>query len=345
MRVLIVKLAALGDVLRTASLLGPLRARYPGCEIWWATSAAARPLLEKHPAIHRLIEPRDLPRLPDKIRFDLVLSLEEDAQAAEWAAERCPGEFVGVYNERGALRYTESSGSYYDMSLLNRDADGSLRTANALKAKNRITYAGLWLRVLKLPAPKSRAALAPVLRLDARDRRDAVALARTHRLKPREAIGVNPGAGRRWPAKQLTPVRAARLLSALARGLKRPILLFGGRDEAARNADILEKTDAPVIDAGTRHGLREFAGLVELCGALVTTDSLALHVATAVRTPAVALVGPTSSAELDAFGRGKILQAKDCRCFYRPSCRLANSCLDRLTDAAIVGAVRRSLAS
>ena len=340
MNILVVKLGALGDVVRTTSLLKPLRARHPGCRIWWATSPAAKSLLENNLYIHTLLTVDGLSRLPRGVRFDLVLSLEEDARVAELAAEHCRGEFVGVFNDDGALKYTDSSARYYAMSLLNRDPDGELKTANALKAKNRLTYAELWLEILGLPMPKRRDDLAPVLKLTARDRRAAGAIARRHGIRRGQAIGVNPGAGRRWPAKQISAARAAGLLDALHRRFGRPILLFGGRYEARRNREIARWANAPVIDAGTSHGLRAFAGLLELCGALVTTDSLALHLAAALRVPTVALAGPTSSAELDLFGCGRILKAPRCSCFYLQRCRLKASCLDRMPDAAILRAVK-----
>src|ERR1043165_7042653 len=112
-RILVVKLAALGDVVRTTSLLRPLRAKYPGCRIWWVTTPGAMALLEGNPLIHRLLTVDGLEQLPASARFDLVLSLEEDARAAELAAERCDGEFIGVYHEFGALKYTRSAALYY----------------------------------------------------------------------------------------------------------------------------------------------------------------------------------------------------------------------------------------
>jgi len=100
----------------------------------------------------------------------------------------------------------------------------------------------------------------------------------------------------------------------------------------------------PLIDAGTGHGLRAFAGLVELCEMVVATDSLAFHVATALGRPTVVLVGPTSAAELDVFGRGrKVLPPQTCSCFYRPECRFASSCLDRLPTHLVLRAAKACL--
>lgn len=333
MDILIVKLAALGDVLRTTSLLAPLQARYPGCRISWITSSSARPLLENNPWLHEIFTVEQARAADLKNRFDLVLSLEEDA-VAKIARAACRGDFVGIYFDGEKMRYTNSSAPYYDMSLLNRDLDGSLSSANVLKAQNTLTYAELWLKILELPPPLERAALRPVLVLTEEDRRAARKFA-----QKQSAIGLNPGAGSRWPAKQISPAKAARLLGAL-RVFKRPLMLFGGADEAARNAEIIKAAFPGLIDPGVSHDLRSFAALIELCEVVISTDSLAFHIATALGKKAVVLVGPTSVAELDVFGQGrKIVPVGGCGCFYRPRCQRAPSCLEEIPEGELIAAV------
>lgn len=257
--------------------------------------------------------------------------------------------WVGVYRDGGGrVRYTEDSARYYDMSLLNRSADGSLARADRLKAANKRTYAELWLEVLGLPKPRHRRGLRPVLVLSEEDRAAARALGRSAGLAGGPApIGVNLGAGRRWPAKQLSVEAAARLTRALADRCGRPIVVFGGRDEASRNRAIAaaaRKAGVPLVDPGTRQDLRTFAGLVDLCEAVVTTDTLALHIATALGKKTFALVGPTSAAELDVYGLGeKIVPRPRCACFYRPRCRFVRSCLDRIPPERVARAVARWL--
>lgn len=340
MDLLIVKLSALGDVLRTTSLLRPLRARHPGGRIWWLCSEQALPLLQGNPFLHALRTPKQ--GLPTGARFDLALSLEEDARAARLARESCAGELVGVTESGGRLGFTESSRPYYGMSLLNRDPDGSSRTADALKAANRLGYARLWLRILGLQEPPDPAELRPVLILSGEESESALVWARRNGLEPGQAVGCNPGAGKRWPSKQLSPERAAAMLDELA-ALGRPLILFGGPEEVERNRRILELTRARVLAPGTL-GLRDFAARVALCGALVSTDSLAFHAATALGVPVAALVGPTSAAELDCFGRGEVLAAPGgCSCFYQARCREETSCLDRMPAAPAAAAISRLL--
>ncbi len=337
---LIVKCGALGDVVRTTSLLEPLRKAFAG-PVTWVTSARARPLLEGHPGIELVAagsaQARGLGR-----DFDVVLSLEEDLESAALAERCCRKTLIGVYPQDGGLAYTDSSAAYYDMSLLRRKA-GGLEAANRLKGANRLSYARLWLKALGLPAPRGRDALRPSLALTDSDRREARALARRHGLKSRRAIGINPGAGARWPSKQLSEQACVALIRALG-PLDRPILLLGGKEEAERNRRIARALPAGTVIRPDTVDLRAFAGLLELCAAVVVTDSLALHLATALGLWTVALIGPTSAAELDVYGRGRKLQAPGgCGCFYAPRCRQAVHCLDRIPAARVVAAVRKGL--
>lgn len=334
MKILIVKLAALGDVLRTTALLGPLRGRYPGARIWWLTTAKAAPLLASNPWIERVVSMEDAAGRGLGSDFDLVLSLEEDAAAAALARGACRGELVGIFPEGGRLRYTASSALYYDMSLLNRDASGGLAAANALKAENRLTYAQLWVKILGLDAGTD--VLRPVLVLTDSDRQVELPASGT-------LVGLNPGAGARWPAKQLSVEKAAEVLAALEPLGVAPVI-FGGKDEAERNAAIFKRVPR-AVDPGTALGLRAFAAAIELCRVVITTDSLAFHISAALGKGTVVLVGPTSAAELDGGSRcTKLVWSQGCSCFYRSHCRLEKSCIDEIPAPEIVGAVRRWLA-
>lgn len=334
MNILVVKTAALGDVLRTTGLLRPLCLKYPGCRIDWLTQEKAKPLLEGHPLIGEILLVEDGAKLNSAGRYDLVLSMEEDAEAAALAARACRGELVGVYPEAGRLRYSASSASYYDMSLLH--AQGGLDKANALKARNRRTYLELWSRILGVPAGTAT----PEIFLSPRDVQAARSLAGSRGLRAgRPVIGINPGAGRRWPAKQMSVAQTLELIGALSDRFPYPLLLLGGREEAERNREIVKKSQGQVIDAGCARDLRSFAGIVDLCALVITTDSLAFHVATALGKKTVALAGPTSAAELDVCaGSRKLAPRRGCVCYYQRRCRRRIGCMEEISAADIVAA-------
>src|SRR5580658_2844944 len=54
-RLLIVKLDAAGDVLRSTSILPAFKKNNPGLSIWWVTENSSKPLLDKNPHIDVLL--------------------------------------------------------------------------------------------------------------------------------------------------------------------------------------------------------------------------------------------------------------------------------------------------
>lgn len=328
MSVLIVKRAALGDVLRTTTLLPAVRRRWGG-PVWWITDKAARPLLENHPLVDRvLVSGENLSR-----RFDLALSLEENADCARWAAS-AGTTLVGVtLAADGSLGYTRSAEAYYGMSLLRPDK----ARADELKAANKRTFSQLWHGILGLPAPKDAG---PRLYLTEAERAAGRRELARLKLGARRPFALNAGAGGRWPSKQVDEDAAVKLARGL-RALGRPVLLLGGYDETERNGRIARAAGEGVA-AHRPLPLRVFAALVEGCAGVVSTDTLTVHVAAAVGAPVAALVGPTSSTELDLGPRSAVLTPpRGCGCFYAARCRRDVHCLSELDPAKVARTIAR----
>ena len=330
--ILIVKTGALGDVLRTTALLPPLSRAYRE-KICWLTSKEAKPLLDGNPDLEKVFtDSRAINR-----KFDWVLSLEENEATVRRIQKAASRKITGVIYEDGNLSYTEDSAPYYQMSLLNPDK----KKADKLKLRNRKTFFDLWFSLLGLSRFKKSEIARPQIFLTDSDRKSALNLAQKYSLSEK-VIGFNPGAGSRWPSKELSIEKSREILKKLA-ALKKPILLLGGPEEKSRNREIARGLGhvlcPPVFP------LKSFAALIDLCQLIITTDSLAFHMATALRKNVLVLVGPTSSAELDLFGKGEKIAAPSCSCFYRPSCSREISCLNAISSSRILSAARRNLDS
>ena len=88
-----------------------------------------------------------------------------------------------------------------------------------------------------------------------------------------------------------------------------------------RNEKIKDMAKTKIIDAGCNNSLMEFASLVNLCNILVTSDSLALHIGTALKKKIVCFFYPTSSSEIELFSMGiKIIGKGKDYCSYKPKC-------------------------
>ncbi len=77
-RILIVKLAAIGDVLRTTPLLTGLKKTYPRSHITWVVDKEAHPLLRNNALIDRLLVFDFSSTLPLEVEtFDRAIGLEK----------------------------------------------------------------------------------------------------------------------------------------------------------------------------------------------------------------------------------------------------------------------------
>jgi ADP-heptose:LPS heptosyltransferase len=126
--------------------------------------------------------------------------------------------------------------------------------------------------------------------------------------------GVNPGMrllSKRWP-----PERWARIADWLAETAEPSILLLGGpgsddREAAeAFKAALFPSTRPYVIDLVGKLGWGALGAIVERCDLFLGNDTGAMHLATAVRTPVVAVFGPSDPARFgpwDPSGRSVVV--------------------------------------
>ena len=87
MRILVIKLGAMGDVLRTTSILPSLSKHYEKPHITWVTRKESMDLLWNNPFVDSLVEygPDSLTRLQVE-RFDLVINPEASKESAALAS-------------------------------------------------------------------------------------------------------------------------------------------------------------------------------------------------------------------------------------------------------------------
>jgi len=135
-----------------------------------------------------------------------------------------------------------------------------------------------------------------------------------------------------------------KLIERISREMDVQLLLMGGPSEVEINRDILARFGRHVIDTGCFNPVRRFATLVNLCDVLVTGDSLALHIGLALRKRMVAVLGPTSEAEVDLYGLGKKITAEmDCLCCYRQTCDKHPNCMEGVSADTVFQAIEEQI--
>ena len=153
-------------------------------------------------------------------------------------------------------------------------------------------------------------------------------------------MALNTGAGGRWESKKLPEERTIELAVALARARdgRLSFLLCGGPEEAQRNARIgkgLSARKVRWVDAGTKNTLLQFAALLAQCDLVITSDSLALHLALTQKVPILAFFAPTPAHEIELYGRGEtVASTAPDYASYRPDADTSTLTLERLLAAA-----------
>jgi glycosyltransferase involved in cell wall biosynthesis len=132
MNVLIAKLGATGDVVRTTTLLSEFRDH-----VTWITEAKNTPLLRDLRANLRCLSWEERDAAGDR-RYDLGINLEDTAEVARFVSKLQLKQLFGAFVDSGnELKYTEESRPWFDLSLISvygREA------ADKLKLQNRRTY-------------------------------------------------------------------------------------------------------------------------------------------------------------------------------------------------------------
>ncbi len=333
-RVLVLKLGALGDVLRTTPVLDALHASGP-VHVTWVAGAPAAPLLADHPRIDRLLTPgyETSERLGAE-RFDLVLSLDKDPWSTALATRVLAAERRGFGRDaNGSLVPLHPAATYaYDLGLSDR-----------LKFhENTRTYQDVIFEACGLPWRRQEYDVPAVRERAAAGREILRAAGVAGRSGP--LVGLNTGAGGIFANKAWTIDGYAELAGGLARDGARVVLL-GGPDDAARNAAIAARAGGAARPTG-EHALADFAGLVACCDLVVTGDTLGMHLAIAARVPVLVLFGSTCAAEIELYGRGeKLVTPIGCHPCYRRICDIHPSCQELIPAAAVLEAARRVLAA
>lgn len=138
------------------------------------------------------------------------------------------------------------------------------------------------------------------------------------------AIGISPFAGDRWPSKELPAPELAALIGALlgpSGPLSTPgsIVLIGAGPDRAKNQALAQASADPRVHvADTEASPLHLAALIRQLDFVISSDSLAMHLAIAQGVPTVAFFAPTSAVEIDDFGRlSKVASTASDYCSYK----------------------------
>ena len=324
-RILIIKLGAAGDVIRTTPLLAPLRRDYPDHQITWVTEFP-----DLLPAAVDDAMPFDTATLVwlKQVEFDLVINLDKDRQACALAGEVTAKQRMGfVLGEDGICRpVTEDVTREMAIAAEAKFMTGLFDDVNqacTLSYPQEI-FAICGYEFQGEPYVLDRPAAVPDFSLPA----------------GKATVGLNTGCGGRWTSRLWPEARWAALCEDLMNA-GYAVVLLGGPQEDERNRRLAEKTGACYPG---HFDLQTFIGLMDCCDLVVTAVTMAMHIALGLGKKLVLFNNIFNPHEFELYGRGVILAPRQkCTCFFQPRCTNESFCMETLEPADVAGAVDKLL--
>ena len=326
-KILIIKLDAVGDVLRTTSIVKPLKQKHPDCYIEWCTRYNSLELFKNNPLVDEVITIEDdaLSRINAE-EYDIVINLDTSKFSSAIAANASAKEKFGfVLNKKGYVEATSSSAQrWLEMSAF-----------DDVKKSNTKSYQQIMYEILNLDLPVEP----PMSHITEKDRaKIATKDFMNNKISQKPVIGLNVGVGTKWPSKCWPLKRWKELINKLGND-QYTLLLLGGPEEVTITNQLKEKYKY-LINTGCDNSLLEFSAIIDLCDLVITADTLALHIATALEKKIIALFGPTSANEIELYGKGiKLFSPEGCSCYYRKYCSEDISCMERITSDMVIDAI------
>lgn len=312
-RVLIIKLGAVGDVIRTTPILRALRSL--GVHISWLTET---PEILPKDWVDRVIKPgvAGTSHLL-ATHYDALYNLDKDDQAIALCKLVAADKKFGFTVEEGVCAPIEERARHKWLTGVFDD----------LNRMNYMSYPEEIFQICGLEFKGEEY----VLELD-----DSPPFSLN---LSRPLIGLNTGCGLRWPSRIWAKDNWIGLTEMLrSRGLG--VLLLGGPDEDERNREIAAASGADYLG---HFPLKRFLHLVNETDLLVTGVTMALHVGIGLDKRIVLLNSIFNRNEFELYGLGRIVEPDvDCLGCFKAICD--RDCMNLLKPAEVFEAIMGEIA-
>lgn len=299
-KILIIKLGAIGDVIRTTPLLRKLKEVYPRAIIHWLTHT-----------------PEVVPAMVDRVfrfasgdleiikatSYDTLYSLDKDREACALANSVQAGEKKGFILKDGHCWPVDEPANRKWITGLFDDEN----------RKNSKSY------------PQE------IFEMCGFDFRGEEYILEVHSRKNwnlpkgKPLIGLNTGCGSRWKSR-LWPetywVQLAKLL--IQNGYK--VIFLGGESEHKKNQSLADESGGLYLG---HFPLPVFMDLINQCDLIVTAVTMALHIALGLQKKVVMFNNIFNRNEFELYFRGTIVEPdRECKGCFMNDC--TQSCMDRI---------------
>lgn len=319
-RILIIKLGAIGDVIRTTPLVVKFKQMYPGCKITWLTWT---PDILPSSQIDEILKwDHNSLMYVQHSSWDIAINLDKEKEAGALL------KIIDAEEKYGYVLKNNEIHPYNDLAL-HKFSTGIFDDVSQANTKS---Y------------------LQEIFEICGFEHEGEPYLMDTHAdkgyvwdlPKDKKIIGLNTGCGGRWTTRLWSIEKWVELIALLRKEHPQAeILLLGGEAEDERNKAIQAQSGARYLGY---FSLNAFINLVNHCEMVITQVTMGMHITLALGKKIILMNNIFNPHEFDLFGKGEIVMPdKTCKCFYRGSCLDGTSCMEELPARKIADAVTRIL--
>jgi lipopolysaccharide heptosyltransferase III len=344
-RILLIQLKHLGDLLLTTPVIDALAEAFPAAKISVLVNPGMEEMVAGHPKIHEILSlPPRLRQSSGLRRLQKEWSLLQELRARNFdlAVNLSRGDRGGWLSVFSGARYrlgykVASQEPGYKNWFYNLSVDQPVESIHEVE-KNLRLLPGLGIE------PSERPLTYAIPREDAE-----WAEAQLARLQDRPIVHVHPTS--RWMFKTWDPYHMAAVMSELQSRGHRIVLTCGpDLDETKHCQAILHHANPDLQFLGTLT-LKQLGALIARARVFLGVDSAPMHIAAAVRTPTVALFGPTGAENWSPWQVPSVVLQKSCpckearaeKCDWRKD--IVRACLAAITVEEVFNAVRKLAAA
>lgn len=314
-KILIIKLGAAGDVIRTTPLLRKIKNIYPSAQVAWITDFPEfLPAMVDEPLQYN--EKNLLWLLAQK--WDIVYNLDKDKGAIALCEKINSEKKIGFGMDH-----------YGRCKPLNEIANHKFMTGifDDISKNNRKSYPEEIFELCGFEFNGEKY----IFEKDKSNNK-------TKTTDSKKIIGLNTGCGKRWPSR-LWPDTYWVDLAHLIQEKGHEVLWLGGHDEHEKNINLQKK------GGGIYYGHQPLNGFIEIvnqCNVVVTQVTMALHLAIGLEKNVVLMNNIFNKHEFELYGLGEIVEPPiPCGCYFNPVC--IHESMRQITPAMILSAVERQI--
>ncbi|MDD5362777.1 MAG: glycosyltransferase family 9 protein [Ignavibacteria bacterium] len=319
-KILIIKLGAAGDVIRTTPLLYPLKDEYHYSKIFWLTDF---PELLPSDSEFNVDVPLKFNLQSvlylQETKFDVLINLDKDKEAIALASK------IQAFKKFG---YTLINGMCYPVT---KDAEHKLLTGmfDEYSKKNMKSYLDEIFEICGFNFKKEK------YLLDIDNNYDK----EWDFSGKKKIVGLNTGCGSRWTSRLWKNEYWVELINKL-HDKNYDVVLLGGEQEHENNTYLSELTNCKYFG---HFNLKTFVNLVNRCDIVVTQVTMGLHIAIGLNKKVVLLNNIFNPNEFELYGNGIIVQPqKECKCYFSPKCTNEEyKCMDSLIPEQVFDSVNK----